>query len=99
MSQRVMQMEVDILYNVLFYFTVKFTKFEFGIFGTARIACGAGSMKRYGDRPSVCLSVCPIRPPHAAAAGLLLWAWRAGYQPTATAAAGDMRAVPCCQRT
>jgi len=26
-------------------------------------------------RPSVCLSVCPIiRPPHAAAAGLLLWA-------------------------
>ena len=45
------------MYNVLFYFTVKFTKFEFGIFGTARIACGAGSMKRYGDRPSVCLSV------------------------------------------
>jgi len=25
-------------------------------------------------RPSVCLSVCLIGPPHAAAAGLLLWA-------------------------
>ena len=27
---------------------------------------------------SACLSVCPIRPPHAAATSLLLWARRAG---------------------
>jgi len=32
-------------------------------------------MKQPSVRLSVCLSVCPIiRPPHAAAAGLLLWA-------------------------
>ena len=35
-------------------------------------------MQLSGVRPSVCLSVCPIRPPHAAAAGLLLWARRLG---------------------
>jgi len=29
------------------------------IFGTARIVCGAGSMKRRGVRPSVCLSMGP----------------------------------------
>jgi len=29
-------------------------------------------------RPSIRPTVCPIRPPHAAAAGLLLWTRRAG---------------------
>ena len=46
---------------------------------TARIVCAAGSMKlsrvRLSVRPSVFLFVRPIiRPPHAVAAGLLLWA-------------------------
>jgi len=50
--------------------------------GTARIVCGAVSMKRYAVRSSVRLSV-PAwahssKP--AAAAGLLLWARRAGYR-------------------
>ena len=36
-------------------------------------------MKLSSVRPSVCLSVCPIiRPLHAAAVGLLLWARRPG---------------------
>jgi len=35
-------------------------------------------MQLSGVRPSVGLSVCPIRQPHAAAAGLLLWALPAG---------------------
>ena len=33
-------------------------------------------MQLSGVRPSVSLSVCPIRPPQSAAAGLLLWARR-----------------------
>jgi len=33
------------------------------IFGTARIVCGAGSMKRRGVRPSVRPFVCPIMDP------------------------------------
>jgi len=41
------------------------------------IACVVGFMHLSGVRPSVRLSVCPvIRPPHAAAAGLLLRARR-----------------------
>jgi len=44
---------------------------------TARVLCGEGSMHLSGVRLSVCPSVCPIRPSHAAAAaGLLLWARR-----------------------
>ena len=47
--------------------------FHYYFIDAARTACGAGSMKRSGVRPSVCPSVCPItRPTHAAAAGLLL---------------------------
>jgi len=43
------------------------------LFGTAGIVCGGESMKRSDVCPSVCLSVRPIiRPPHVAAAGLLL---------------------------
>ena len=42
-------------------------------FGSAGVVCAAGSMKL----PGVRTSVCPIiRPPHTAAAGLLLWAGR-----------------------
>jgi len=42
-------------------------------FGSAGVVCAAGSMKL----PGVRTSVCPIiRPPHTAAAGLLLWAAR-----------------------
>ena len=42
---------------------------------TAGVVCGAGSMQLSGVRLSVRLSVCPvIRPPRAAAEGLLLWA-------------------------
>ena len=43
-------------------------------FCTDGIVCGALSMKR----SFVCPSICPIRRRHAAAAGLLLWARRAG---------------------
>jgi len=39
-----------------------------------RTVCGAGSMKRYGGRPSVC----PIRLLQERAVGLLLWARRVG---------------------
>ena len=39
------------------------------------IVCGAGSMQLSDIHPSVC----PIRLPHANAAGLLLWARRPGY--------------------
>jgi len=35
------------------------------------------TVERPSFRPSACLSVCPVRAPHAAAAGLLLWARRA----------------------
>ena len=48
------------------------------ISNTARIVCAAGAMKRYGVRPFVRLSVCPIRPLRQRAAGLLLWARRVG---------------------
>jgi len=59
-------------------------------------------------RPSVRPSVCPIRPPHDAAAGLLLWARRPGDidrllhgQPAGghQQPRGGMRAVPHCQLT
>ena len=59
--------------------TVKWLKWSMALkrfIGTVRVVCGAGSMQLSGVRLSVCLSVCPIRPPHAAAAGLLLWARR-----------------------
>jgi len=46
--------------------------------GIARIVCEAGFMHLSPVRPSVCLSVCLIRPPHVTAAGLLLWARRPG---------------------
>jgi len=46
------------------------------VVGIVRKACRARCMHMSGVRPSVCLSVCPIRSPHAAAAGLLLWARR-----------------------
>jgi len=46
--------------------------------GTVRTAFRAGSMHLSGGA-SVCPSVCPNRSPHAAAAGLLLWARRIGY--------------------
>ena len=39
------------------------------LIGAAQV-CGTGSVQRYGVRQSLC----PIRPPHSAAAGLLLWA-------------------------
>jgi len=48
---------------------------------TDRIVSGTRSICicRAFMRPFVvCLSVCPIRPPHAVAAGLLLWARRSG---------------------
>ena len=54
------------------------------IIDTAYIVCGAGSMHLSGVCPSVCLcpfvrlSVCPVRPPHAADAGLLPRARRPG---------------------
>jgi len=51
------------------------------VFRNDRIVCGAESKKRYGVRqsdPSFCPSVCPIRPLHQRAAGLLLWARRVG---------------------
>jgi len=41
---------------------------------TARVICGAGSTKLSSVRPSVCPFRRVIRPPHAAAVGLLLWA-------------------------
>jgi len=62
-------------------------------------------------RPSVRPSVCPIRPPHADAAGLLLWARRPGdidrllHSRRSAAAAPQhgtqqqMRAVARCQVT
>ena len=49
---------------------------------TARIVCGRITVQC----PSICLSLCPIcHPLHATAAGLLLWAQRAGDQSTAAA--------------
>ena len=54
------------------------------IIDTAHIVCGAGSMHLSGVCPSVCLCpfvrlpVCPVRPPHAADAGLLPRARRPG---------------------
>ena len=47
---------------------------------------------------SVCLSVCPVRPPRASAGGLLLWARRAGYYRPITGAQ-QLRALSCCQLT
>ena len=53
-----------------------------GVIDTASVVCGAGSVKRYGVRPSVRLPVpewahnCSSKP--VPAAGLLLWARRAG---------------------
>jgi len=48
---------------------------------SVRTAREAGSMKLHVERPSVCLSVCPIiQPPHDAAEGLLLWARRPSYR-------------------
>jgi len=47
---------------------------------------------------AVCLSVRPIIRPHAAAAGLLLWARRAGRKHP-TALQQQMQAVQCCQLT
>ena len=44
---------------------------------TVGAVCETGSMKLSGVRPSVRPSVCPFQPPHAAAAGLLLWVRRA----------------------
>jgi len=38
------------------------------LIGAAQV-CGTGSVQRYGVRQSLC----PIRPPHSAAAGLLVW--------------------------
>jgi len=51
----------------------------FAIIGTAHVVIGAGSMRRYGVRPSVRQSL-PARAHSSkpAAAGLLLWARRAG---------------------
>ena len=54
------------------------------------------SMQLSGVRPSVGLSVCPIRQPHAAAAGLLLWALPAGVS---LSVPSDSRTPPrrvCC---
>ena len=43
------------------------------VIDTARLVCGAGSMKRSSVRPSVRLPICPIiRPQPQRAAGLLL---------------------------
>ena len=86
-----------------------FNRFDL-IIGTSSIVCGAGSVQLSGVRPSVrlfvCLSVCPIRPPHAAAASLLLWArqpvdidrllhgrWASGKQQAWRAAANARRAT------
>ena len=65
------------------------------VIGTARIVCGTGSTQLSGIR----LSVCPLRLLRAAAAGLLLWARRAGDIGRFLSSGGRMRAVPCCQRT
>jgi len=50
---------------------------------------------------SVRPSVCPVRPPHTAAAGLLLWARQAGdrlRRPLGSVVCGGrMRVVPRCQ--
>ena len=68
--------------------------------GTARIACGAGSVKRHGVRPSVCPSMgrqqqaqvcCSERAARTGDIDRLLQQRRA--------AGGRMRAVPRCQRT
>ena len=64
--------------------------------GTACVVCGARSMKRYNVRPFVC----PSSSSKPAAAGLLLWARRAGdVDGLLETCGGRMRAVPRCQRT
>ena len=47
-----------------------FCSVAYSLIGNAGVVCGAGSMNRYGVRPSVC----PIFPLQQRAAGLLLWA-------------------------
>ena len=56
------------------------------------VVCGAGSMKRYGECPSVCL-VCLLQQ---RAAGLLLWALLAR---NIDRLLRPLRAVPRCQRS
>ena len=74
--------------------------------GTARIVCAAGSLQRYGVRPSVCR----IRPLQQRAAGLLLWArrvdvdrllhgWRRSSTGPQHGMQQQMRAVPRLQLT
>ena len=74
--------------------------------GAGRIVCGEGFMQLPDVRQSVRLSVCPFRPLHPAAVGLLLWARRPGDidrllhgRRSAAAAPQQMRAVPRRQPT
>jgi len=79
------------------------------VVGTARIVCGAGSMKRYGVRTSVCTSRCTQQQTRCcrfAAVGccgpggqeISIDCCTAGAQPAA-ACGGRMRAVPLCPST
>ena len=61
------QKNLDMIHVFVYYFI-----------GTVRIVSGAGFMKRYSVRPSVRLFFFRHRPTAASAAGLLLWAKRAG---------------------
>jgi len=75
--------------------------------GTARIVCGAGSMKRYGVRTSVCTSTqqqtrcCRFAAVGCCGPGgqeISIDCCTAGAQPAA-ACGGRMRAVPLCPST
>ena len=79
------------------------------VVGTAHIVCGAGSMKRYGVRTSVCTSRCTQQQTRCcrfAAVGccgpggqeISIDCCTAGAQPEA-ACGGRMRAVPLCPST
>jgi len=70
-----------------YYFEFLFYVLIFVTYTPVIGSAGAWSMKWYGVRLSACLSVCPIiHPPHAAAAGLLLWARRFWALPVVKAA-------------
>ena len=76
----------------------------FAIIGTAHVVIGAGSMRRYGVRPSVCPSVPPsVGPQQQTRCCRFAAVGPAGrrYRSTVAAAAGagQKRAVPRCQRT
>jgi len=66
--------------------------------GTARIACGAGSTKRYGVRPSVCPSMGPQQQTRCCRFAAVGPAGRR-YTIGCCSSDGRMRVVAHCQRT